>query len=132
MGLLDYIMQQGAAAKQAASDKLSSFFSPNYWTPDAIGNRMVSGLQNAISDPSGLIGGGLGGTVESIGKFMRPAIFDAQGFHLPESSMQRLMSAAQSAGHDGIVFKNTLDGDIHQPLPAVNPTTIQILTKTRP
>lgn len=62
----------------AIKDKYGQVTSPDYWTPDAIGNRMVSGLQNAIQDPSGLIGGGLGGTVENMGKFLRPAIFDAR------------------------------------------------------
>lgn len=128
MGLLDYVMSQGQAAKQKAASMWDAVTSPAYWTPDAIGNRMASGLQNAVQDPSGLIGGGLGGMVENAGKFLRPAIYDAQGFHLPQASMQRLMNAAQAAGHDGIVFRNTLDGDIHQSLPAVNPATIQILT----
>lgn len=127
---MDFSPQQLAAAivgqAKAARNTVTS---PDYWKPDAIGNRMVSGLQNAVTDPTGLIGGGLGGTIESAGKFLRPAIFDAQGFHLPDSSMQRLMNAAQAAGHDGIVFKNTLNGDVHQALPAVNQAAIQILTK---
>lgn len=128
MGLLDYIVGQGQAAKQKAASMWDAVTSPSYWTPDAIVGRMATGMQNALSDPTGLIGGGLGGMVENAGKFMRPAIFDAQGVHLPQSSMQRLMNAAQAAGHDGIIFKNTLDGDVHQSLPAVNPATIQILT----
>lgn len=109
----------------AIKDKYGQVTSPDYWTPDAIGNRMVSGLQNAIQDPSGLIGGGLGGTVENMGKFLRPAIFDAQGFHLPDASVQRLLNAASSAGHDGLIIRNTLGGGDMQ-MPTQNNLTGQI------
>lgn len=100
----------------AVKDKYNQVTSPDYWTPNAILNRMATGMQNAIHDPSGLIGGGMGGMVEDVGRFLKPAIFDAQGFHLPDASIQRLLNAAQASGHDGLIIKNTLGGgDVQMP-----------------